>query len=250
MDAVFDHNKILKKIAKERLTPFGIIQQGKSRTFLYDNGWWIIIIEFQSSSWSKGSYLNIGLDFNFFPREHFAFTYGYREKSFEEVKDEKHFADVINEYCDFAIKKVAELRTKFADVWTASNTFKKQVDKDPWDNFELGILYGLTENLSKAKNHLQKVSNEKCEHNFEFERRKLVLEILTWLGDDETFLIKMKDLITQTRQLKKLSFANLDNLRTKSNNSVASSDFEEKAASVWNKIKRWMAMVNKAHNQT
>lgn len=249
METAFDHNKLLKKIAKEKLIPHGIIQEGKSRTFLYDNGWWTIVIEFQSSSWSKGSYLNIGVDFNFFPRDHFAFTYGHREKGFEEAKDENHFTQMINDYCDFTILKVDELKVKFKDVWAATNTFKKQVDNDPWDNFELGVLYSLTGNISNAKKYLQKVKKEKCEHDFEFARQKLVSEILTWLDNDETFLINIKQLINQTRQLKKLPIVELDNLRERKitpNIGIANSGADGKTMSFWNSIKQWFGQTNKA----
>jgi hypothetical protein len=125
MEATFDHNKLLKKIASEKLLPHGIVQEGKSRNFLYDNGWWIIIVEFQPSSFSKGTYLNIGVDFNFYPKDYFAFTYGYREKGFESAKDEKQFEQLIGEYCDYTIAKVEELKVKFQDVYSAIRIFRK-----------------------------------------------------------------------------------------------------------------------------
>ena len=78
MDPI-DHNKLIKKIAKQQLEPFGIHQKGQSRTFLFDRGWYTIIIEFQPSSYSKRTYLNIGLDFNFYPRNYFAFGFGYQK---------------------------------------------------------------------------------------------------------------------------------------------------------------------------
>lgn len=204
METTFDYNKVLKKVAKERLTPYGIIQQGKSRTFLYDNNWWTIVIEFQGSSFSKGTYLNIGIDFNFYPRNYFSFSYGYREKGFEIANDENQFANIINDYCDFTIAKVDDLKLKFKDAQAATNTFKKQVENNPWDNFTLAILYGLTENINECRNYLFKVQEIKCEYEYEFKRQKLVTEILTWLDNNQTFLTKMKDLINQTRELKKL----------------------------------------------
>ena len=213
MEAVFDHNKLLKKIAKERLLPHGIIQQGKSRSFLYDNGWWTIIIEFQSSSFSKGTYLNIGVDFNFYPREDFAFTYGYREKGFESVKDEKQFEQLIIEYCNYAIAKVEELKKKFQDVYSAVKTFRKAGTGSGWDNFNLGVLYGISGQLSVAKSFHKKVVKEKCEYDYEFERQQLATEILTWLNDANTFLENIKSLISKTRQMKKLPLVDLDNLQ-------------------------------------
>ena len=212
MEHEFDHNKLLKKIAVNRLTPYGIIQQGKSRTFLYDKGWWTIVIEFQPSSHSKGAYLNIGLDFNFYPRAYFAFTYGSREKSFEEATDEKHFSQIINDYCDFTIKRVEELKLGFKDIWTATETFKKEVSNEPWNNVDLGVLYGLTGQVSKSKNILQKLKKEKCQHDYEFARQQFAIQILSWCEKSEVFPLKIQHLINETRQLKKLPVADLSDL--------------------------------------
>ena len=208
----FDHNKVLKKIALHRLTPHGIIQQGTSRTFLYDKGWWTIIIEFQPSSYSKGSYLNIGLDFNFYPRSYFAFTYGSRENSFQEATDEKQFSQIINHQCDFIITRVKELQLKCRDIWAATATFKKQFRKDPWDKFDLGVLYGLTGQHGKSKSLLEQLINEKCQHEYEFARQQLAIQILSWFENSEVFPLKIKYLINETRQLKKLPVADLSDL--------------------------------------
>jgi hypothetical protein len=237
METTFDHNKLLKKTAKERLTPFGITQKGSSRTFLFDNDWRTIIIEFQPSSYSKGSYLNIGLDFNFYPRDHFAFTYGYREKGFEEANSETAFVKTINDYRDLTITKVDILKVKFKDIWTAANTFKKHVGNDPWNKFDLAILYGLTGKLSDSKKLLLDIKKQKCEYDYEFKRQQFVTEILPWLDNDETFLIKIKELINQTRQLKNLSSVDLDDLRerkTTPNTGIANSGADGKIMSVWN----------------
>lgn len=36
----FDHNRLLKKVAKEVFAPLGLIQRGSSRTWFDDHGWW------------------------------------------------------------------------------------------------------------------------------------------------------------------------------------------------------------------
>ena len=215
MEATFDHNRLLKKIAKERLLPHGLIQEGKSRSFLYDNGWWTIIVEFQPSSFSKGTYLNIGVDFNFYPKEHFAFTYGYREKGFESAKDEKEYEQLVIEYCEYNIAKVEAMQVKFQDVSSAIKTFKKASSNSGWDNFNLGILYGISGQLSEAKSYLKKVTKEKCEYDYEVERLQLATEIITWLSDYDIFIEKVKPLINKTRQMKKLPPSDLISLREK-----------------------------------
>ena len=208
METDFDHNKLLKKIAKDRLKPCGIIQKGSSRTFLYDNGWYIIIIEFQPSSWDKGSYLNIGVDLNFYPRNHLAFSYGYREKGFDGADNEKQFTEIVNTYCDHVIEKVQKLKEKFKDVPTAVKSIGKYPD-DPWHYFDLGILYGLNGRIQKADSSLTKLIKQKCNFDYEFERQKLAIEILELLTDNEKFNGRVQALITQSRQLKKLPTLNV-----------------------------------------
>ncbi len=212
MNPPFDHNKLLTKIAKEKLKPYGIVQKGKSRTFLYDNGWYIIVIEFQPSSWSKGTYLNLGVDFNFSPREHLAFGHGYREKGFEEAKDEKQFTDIVSKYCDIAIGRVEKLKKDFNDIGTAIRTIKGSKTKSAWDNFDLGVMYGIMEKFGEAKKYFTRLKKEKCEHPYEFARRTLAIEILTWL-EDGLFGKKVLELIAQTRELKKLPLKDVIQLK-------------------------------------
>ena len=213
MTTQIDHNKLLKKIAKERLKPYGIFQQGQSRIFLHDRGWFTIVIEFQPSSWSKGTYLNIGVDFNFYPRNYFAFGYGYREKGFEEFKDEEQFNKLVNELCELTIKRVQELDEKFTDVWSALKTSDKEKASDPWRIYEVAVLNILTSNLDKARKLLLQVSKCKCENDWEIERKKVADELLDWLNERPRDLDKIENLINITRQLKKLPLVTLDNLK-------------------------------------
>ncbi len=212
MTTQIDHNKLLKKIAKERLKPYRIFQQGQSRTFLYDKGWLTIVIEFQPSSYSKGTYLNIGVDFNFYPRDYFAFVYGYRETGFEEFRDEEQFAKLVNDLCDLTIKRVEELDRKFIDIWTALKTADKEKADDTWRIYEVAVLNILTSNFDKARKQLFQVSKTKCEYDYEIERKKVADELLDWLQERPADLDKIENLINKTRQLKKLPTVTLDNL--------------------------------------
>jgi len=75
-------------------------------TWLDDNGWWITNIEFQSSSWSKGTYLNVGVCFQWYPNDFFSFDIGYREAEFVEFESEEQFQAAAQEYTEIAKSKV------------------------------------------------------------------------------------------------------------------------------------------------
>lgn len=63
MDAIRDHNKIIRQAAREVLEPLGLFQRGQSRMWIDDNGWFLTLVEFSPSSWSKGSYLDTAVHF-------------------------------------------------------------------------------------------------------------------------------------------------------------------------------------------
>jgi len=205
----FDHNKLLKKVARERLKPFNILQKGQSRTFLYDKGLWTAIIEFQPSSWSRGTYLNVAADFHLYPRDYFAFAYGGREKSFEEAENENDFSKIVNDYCDQALLKVAKIKVDFIDISSSIKTLENLKSNDPWKIYDLGILYALNGQINPSKRCLQIVYEQKCDRPFEFERQKIIAEILEWFDNDRLLKSKLKDMINRTRQLKKLPIMEL-----------------------------------------
>jgi hypothetical protein len=200
----FDHNKLLKKIAKNRLRPYGVFQKGNSRTFLLDNGWYIIIIEFQPSSWDKGSYLNIGVDLNVYPRSYLAFSYGYREDGFKGAENDDQFKEIVDAYCNHVIEKVQKLKEKFKDVSTAIDSIKQLYPDDAWQEFDLGILYGLDGQMQKADSSLRKLTDQKCNFDYELERQELANIMLELVTDNQKFTDKTQALITQSRRLKKL----------------------------------------------
>jgi hypothetical protein len=204
METNFDHNKLLKKIAKNRLKPYGAIQKGNSRIFLCDNGWYVIVIEFQPSSWDKGSYLNIGVDLNFYPRNYLAFSYGSREKGFTGVNNEKQFIEVVDNYCNHVIEKIQKFREEFKDISTAIASIERINPDDPWHYFDLAILYGLNGQAQKADSFLRKLMEQRCKFDYENERQKLASEMFELLTDNEKFVIHAKTLIANSRQLKKL----------------------------------------------
>jgi hypothetical protein len=63
------HTKLLIAAARDVLRPIGLTQKGRLRTWLDDLGWWLGVVEFQSSSWSRGSYLNVGVNWLWNPKD-------------------------------------------------------------------------------------------------------------------------------------------------------------------------------------
>lgn len=114
-----NHNSIIKHVANSILRPKGFFQMGKSRTWLYDCGYCVVQIEFQPSSFSRGTYCNVGTAFLF---EYFgelnktlAFDFGTRRISsgksefIEYTGDDKAFEAQLFELTNNALEYAKEL---------------------------------------------------------------------------------------------------------------------------------------------
>lgn len=199
-----DHNNLLKKLVKDELKSLGIIQKGNSRTFLFDKGWATIIIEFQPSSHSKGTYLNVGIDFNFYPRDYFVFSFGYREKDFVPMEDEKQFSQLCLELCDHAKKRVNELNELFFNPKKGCKTLRKTKSKDSWQLLDISILQILTGRKNMARKNLDLLSNRICKYEYEFKRKRIVDKLILNSPSNDDLLKNTELLILEARRQKKL----------------------------------------------
>ncbi len=198
------------------------MQRGNSRTFLLDKDWFTVVIEFQPSSWSKGTYLNMGVDFHFYPRNYLTFSFENRHKGFESFENENQSTIVINELCDFIISKSRKTENKFYDIQTALYTLKKIETSDLWLKYNVAVLYALNGKMDLSKKYFVEISAQKCEFEWENKRKKLVDEMIEWTTNDKLFLDNMKLIINKTRELKKLPIVSLENLTKKSDKSLLS----------------------------
>jgi len=178
--------------------------KGNSRSFIQDHGWYIINIEFQPSGFSKGTHLNIGVQCVFYPKNHFAFSYGYREKDFKAAENEEQFSIIIHSYCDHIITTVSHLNGKFCSLRAAARTMIFNYPLTQWSSFDIGIVLGLTNKRVMAWMFLKWLTLQKCSHDYELERREYARGVLAWLKDTSTFSKNVAAIIAESRRLKKL----------------------------------------------
>ena len=106
------HDKIIKNAAADILGPIGVFQKGQSRTWIDDNGWFLTVVEFQPSTWLKGSYLNVGIHYLWNKSDPLTFDYGYREhESIEYTGDDEKFAEEMTALSCLAKEKVLYYRS-------------------------------------------------------------------------------------------------------------------------------------------
>lgn len=199
-----DHNKIIKKIAKSKFKPLGIVQKGSSRTFLLDKGWYSLVIEFQPHGYYKGTFLNIGACFHFYPKEYYSYDYNSRELDFVKYEDDESFLNEIVDYCDLAIKRIEELTQELETMGKAFISLEAyKLSDDIWRSLYLGILSGLLGNKDKAESFFDLVIKDETFCDWQEERKNFTEQSLVELKNDN-FRKYMESVINNSRQLKKL----------------------------------------------
>ena len=151
------HGTLLTRAAKQHLASIGLDQKGRSRTWLDDQGWFLIVVEFQPSSYSKGSYLNIGCNWLWNPKDYLSFDYGSRLEPFKPFINEQQFAFVAEFLARRAADEVLALRAKFPDPAGMLAAINPTDLSNPWTGFHLGIANGLQERPEEARRLLQSV---------------------------------------------------------------------------------------------
>jgi len=72
------HTKLINAAAREILRPLGLVQAGRSRTWLDDRAWWLGNVEFQPSNLTRSSYLNVGVNWLLNIKDWLSFDFGHR----------------------------------------------------------------------------------------------------------------------------------------------------------------------------
>ncbi|WP_133468137.1 hypothetical protein [Paraglaciecola marina] len=199
------HSKLINKAAREVLKPAGLVRKGQSRIWLDDNKWWLTMIEFQPSSWSKGTYLNVGISWLWYPKDSLSFDIGYRESSFVEFKDEETFLEEVIKLAEKAKDKALTHRHSMSSPELAKEFVLKNTIDDKqniWACLHKGMACLYASDTSNAKNHLENVMQ--CKENRDWANSvKGFAQLLLNLKPDEQ-LFAMQDAIMKSRKLIKL----------------------------------------------
>jgi hypothetical protein len=106
------HGRVIAEAAGAVLSPLGLLRKGGSRIWLDDQSWWLGVVEFQSSNWKPGSYLNVGLMFLWRPADCYVFQIGGRVEGFSPAHS-ADFAQAANAKAARAAQEIGVLRAGF-----------------------------------------------------------------------------------------------------------------------------------------
>jgi hypothetical protein len=146
------HTKLLNAAAREVLGPLGIKQMGRSRTWLDDRGWWVGVVDFQPSSWSRGSYLNVGVNWLWQAGEDatdLAFHFGGRVDApdgggFIGYENDQQFGPLARKLAMAAAERAQHYRALFPTIEVTATVLKRyERQQSILESIDTGIALGL-----------------------------------------------------------------------------------------------------------
>lgn len=201
------HSKIINQVAREILKPLGVQRKGQSRIWLDDNGWWVMVIEFQPSDWSKGTYLNVNVNWLWHPKEYYSFDLGTREAGYVEYQSDAQFEPKVREMAEIAKAKVLEMRSRLSDLKAAKKYIVKYYAAGAgtiWQHLHCGMICALAGDTAKAAKYFNKVAADPEDRDWIIELKQFTREASNCLTSSNDFASHVCNIIKESRRIKKL----------------------------------------------
>jgi hypothetical protein len=150
------HARLLLDAARERLRPLGLVQRGRSRTWLDDRGWWVGVASFGPSSFARGTYLDVGVHWLWQDEDDVSFDVLDPRDSvgFVPYESDEQFAPHAASLAERAAAVVVEYRRRFPTVESAAEHL---VRSDTFlDCLDAGIALGLLGDTSGSRSMFQR----------------------------------------------------------------------------------------------
>jgi hypothetical protein len=201
------HSRLITIAAREVLRPMGLAQKGRSRTWLDDNGWWLGVVEFQPSGFSKGSYLNVAVMWLWDELDYIAFHKNHRVMwrdpegiaQFVEFESEQQFAPEARRLAIRARSKVQKNRSVFRTIDDCAQYFAKMRNVMASDRFHGGIAFGLTGRVGEAEEWFDVYLALDDDRDWVMEQKQRIQELKGLVRRSDAFRSRVVDIIRRTR---------------------------------------------------
>jgi hypothetical protein len=201
------HSKIIADAAKRNLSPIGLTRKGRSRVWMDDRGWYVTVVEFQPSGFSKGGYLNVGAHFLWSWSGHTSFDLGYRVNGFVRFAGNESFAAEIEQLAVEAVKEVERLRSVLVSPSVVAKVIPSNPNASSWDCYHQAVSLALSGETCEsgklfrglAKPALEYYSTE-SHRAYEVDRASRCEALASKLSDRRAFREAVIDLIVAQRK--------------------------------------------------
>jgi hypothetical protein len=191
---------LLTAAGRSRLLPLGIKQKGRSRTWLDDHGWWIGVIEFQPSSWSKGSYLNVGVMWMWNTVDHIVFDLHQRVAGHTRYEDDDQFKAEAERLAAAAAEGIGSYRQAIPDLATAALHLSEESPRSPAIHRDAGMAYALMGDVTNSREHLRSFAALDGDRDWEILQREEALALVA-LEDSTALREAVEGRVTRCRSV-------------------------------------------------
>jgi hypothetical protein len=197
-----DHNSVINAEARRVLKPLGLTRRGASRVWIDDHGWWAIQVEFQPSAWSKGSYLNVGVNWLLYEGIAGAFNVGSRvDVPFIEAAGNEDFAKDAHHLALRAHDEVVELRSRFSTLRDAIHHYGNSSRRSAWDDYFYGVMLALAGHTVQAMAAFGSVPTHRMEFGWEKALAQRASELHELATDQVAFVETIRGIVLRTRSI-------------------------------------------------
>jgi hypothetical protein len=194
--------RVLATAAEAALPPLGCQRVGKSRTWISDQRFWLIVIEFQPSSWQKGTYLNVGAMWLWRARKGYAFHVGYRIANFAPFNCSEQFAPVAAGLAAQAAQEIQKRREQFKTLHDIYRYLVDHTAENNRDIFHAAIAAGLVGDVDTARRLFQAFDAIPIRNvQWQIELRARNAKLAAQLGRPALFRSAVLEIIEECRQL-------------------------------------------------
>jgi hypothetical protein len=187
------------------LLPLGGKRIGRSRTWITDQRFWTIVVEFQPSGWSKGTYLNVGACWLWYPKSHWSFDNGYRIEGFTPFEDADQFAVIAERLATRAADEIRIMRAKFNSISGIARELVPPPNAHGWRLYHGAVAAGLSGNGSISTRLFEQLAAEPITAGWMQALQTTCLDLAKKVGDPNSYRTAVLALIEQSRALHKLA---------------------------------------------
>ena len=208
-----DHNKIIAEKAIQHLKPLGYKRIGKSRLWIKDKGWWAILVEFQPSQWSSGTYINVSASTLLYEYNAWQMHTSTRIQGFASANDDPDFQSKVDSMTKEAAECATEMEINCSDLSYFVKVFTDFPEnrKSVWHYYYAGILNSILGNCSLAKQCYTYVAEREYEHLFEQAIKLSSAELEFLIEFPDQYKSAVLGIVLRARQVKNLDGFNLKN---------------------------------------
>lgn len=200
-------SSILTRVAREVLGTLGLQQKGRSRLWIDDRRWWLIVVEFQPSSWSQGCYLNVAGMWLWMRAGNIHFdTPDSRVSEHVGFRDEAQFESAARRLAELAGRRVSGLREQFPTL-EAIAQHQSAIKLDAgWPTYHAGVAAGLTGDVARARAAFEVLASEERPDSpdWHHELCRLAVDLRERCADRRAFRAWASEAVAESRKLLKL----------------------------------------------